>query len=209
MSAQPGANARRLLSRGGAERAFVALRLRGLSNPFLVRGMARAMGLRTIPEPAPVRYAAWATRALQALCTGSPPSRGTAQRTKQSFFCPKEAEHLAMTAPGSPWVAVLFRTDSWATVAHTKLVSVPRFAPVAAPTLAPVPAAPLLGRCVRLVGLVGRPELNGDIAHICSFVRSAILSIYGKTRQRCCNGGGAVLVREANLVEASNINEQD
>ena len=171
--------------------------------PFLVRGMARAMGLRTIPEPGAVRSMGDSCPAGSVHWLSSITWDST---THKAVILLPQAEHLAMTAPGSPWVAVLFRTDSWATVAHTKgkLVSVPRFAPVAAPTLAPVPAAPLLGRCVRLVGLVGRPELNGEIAHAVLFDPPS-----SRYTVRLANGGGAVLVREANLVEASNINEQD
>lgn len=175
---------------------------------FLVRGMAKARG-DTIPEPGAVRSMgdscpAGSVHWLSCITWDS--------RTHTAVILLPQEEHLAMTAPGSPWVAVLFRTDSWAAVAHTKPMSAPPVAPAAAPTLAPVPdisrytarLAPLLGRCVRLVGLVGRPELNGEIAHAVSFDPPS-----SRYTARLANGGGAVRVREANLVEASEINEQD
>ena len=149
----------------GAERAFVALRLRGLS----VLGAGHGEGDGSAHHTR-ARCGTQHGRLVPCrLCALALLHHVWDSKTHKAVILLPQAEHLAMTAPGSPWVAVLFRTDSWATVAHTKLVSVPRFAPVAAPTLAPVPAAPLLGRCVRLVGLVGRPELNGEIAHAVLF----------------------------------------
>ena len=178
------------------------------AHPFLVRGMERARG-NTMPEPGAVRSMgdscpAGSVHWLSSITWDS--------RTHTAAILLPHEEHLTMTAPGSPWVAVLFRTDSWAAVAHTKPMSAPPVAPVAAPTLAPVPdisrytarLAPLLGRCVRLVGLVGRPELNGEIAHAVAFDPPSF-----RYTARLANGGGVVRVREANLVEASEIDEQD
>ena len=77
--------------------------------PFLVRGMARAMGLRTIPEPGAVRSMGDSCPAGSVHWLSSITWDST---THKAVILLPQAKHLAMTAPGSPWVAVLFRTDS-------------------------------------------------------------------------------------------------
>jgi hypothetical protein len=128
------------------------------------------------------------------------------------IFLP-QVEVDAITARDSAWVAVLFRSDSWAALTQTtqmaRLLEEGNATPPSAPANAST-AAPFEGRQVRICGLVSRPELNGQSARAHGFEPAS-----GRYTVTLDGSGKTLRVLAKNLLEeeaeaaTSSIHEQD